>query len=96
MRSLPHPPNAVKDDDSAEVLRAWIIEGGLELSILPSHWKHQPEQWGRLLADAVEHMADGIAKEDGKDRSEVYRSIREALLYYLDKPAPEREGGFLE
>jgi hypothetical protein len=96
MRALPHPPNAETDDESAEVLRAWIVDGGLEMSIHPSHWKDQPDQWGRLLADAAEHMADGIAKEHGQDRSEVYNAIRAALLHYLDQPSPDREGEFLE
>jgi hypothetical protein len=96
MRALPHPPNAEMDDESSEVLRAWIIDGGLEISIHSSHWEHQPDQWGRLLADAAEHMADAIAKEHGKDRSEVYNAIREALLHYLDHPSPDREGEFLE
>jgi hypothetical protein len=96
MRELPHPPDAENDDESAEVLRAWIVGGGLQISIQPSYWEHQPDQWGRLLADAAEHMADGIAKEYGKDRSEVFNEIRDALLHYLDHPSPEREGEFLE
>jgi len=61
MSPLPHPPNAERDPESAEVLRAWIVDGGLEIAIHPSHWAHQPEPWERLLADAVEHRADDIA-----------------------------------
>jgi hypothetical protein len=96
MRPLHHPPNAEKDSESAEVLRAWIVDGGLEISIHPSHWKHQPDQWGRLLADAAEHMADAISKETGKDHAEVYGTICDALRHYLDRPSLDREGEFLE
>jgi hypothetical protein len=96
VRPLPTPPNAEKDEESAEVLRAWIIDGGLEISIHPSHWEHQPDQWGRLLADAAEHMADGIAKEHGKSRTEVFNAIRKALVHYLNHPSPDRTGEFLD
>ena len=96
MSTLPHPPNAEHDEDAAEVLRAWIVDGGLEISIRPSQWQDQPDQWGRLLADAAEHMADGISKETGKQRQEVYDAIRESVLQYLQHPSPNREGEFLE
>ena len=96
MSPLPHPPNAEEDDKSVEVLRAWIVDGGLEISINPSHWVDQADQWGRLLADAAEHMADGIAQEQGGDRSKIYNAICGALLHYLDKPSPDRTGEFLE
>ena len=96
MRALTHPPNAEKDDGAVEVLRAWIVDGGLEISIHPSHWEDQPDQWGRLLADAAEHMADAISKERGQDRGEVYASICNALHHYLEQPSPDREGKFLD
>jgi hypothetical protein len=95
MRELSYPPNAQQDEESVEVLRAWIVQGGLEIAIHPSDWAVQPEEWGRLLADAAEHMADAIAKEGGKSRNEIYRTIVDSLLQYLDRPSSNREGEFL-
>jgi hypothetical protein len=95
MRPLPHPPRAEFHDDSAEVLRAWIIAGGLEISIHPSHWKDRPEQWGRLLADAAEHMADAISEETGRSRSEVLKQITDSLRDFLEHPSHDRDGDFL-
>jgi hypothetical protein len=95
MKALTHPPNAEQDEESVEVLRAWIVDGGLEISIHPSQWEDQPDQWGRLLADATEHMADAISKETGKDRSDIYDQISEAVRHYLQQPSPNREGEFL-
>jgi hypothetical protein len=74
MQPLPHPPSAEFDDRSVEVLRAWVIDGGLEIAIHPSHWAKQADQWGRLLADAAQHMADAISEQTGRERSEVFRS----------------------
>lgn len=96
MTPLQPPPTAEKDSQSAVVLCAWIVDGGLEISICPSHWEHQPDQSGRLLADAAEHMADATSKESGKDRAEVYGTICKALYHYLDHPSPDREGKLLE
>jgi len=96
MRPLPHPPNAEGDDESVEVLRAWVVDGGLEISINPSHWANQADQWGRLLADAAEHMADGIAQEHGGDRSKIYKAICVSLLHSLENPSPDRSGEFLK
>jgi len=95
MRPLTHPSRAEQDDESVEVLRAWIVDGGLEISIRPSQWEDQPDQWGRLLADAAEHMADAISKETGKDRSEIYDVICDALRHHLEQPSANREGEFL-
>ena len=95
MKPLSHPPNAEHDETSVEVLRAWVINGLLEISIHPAHWQDQPDQWGRLLADAAEHMADAISKETGRDRTEVYNNIYQSLLVFLKHPSPNRTGDFL-
>ena len=95
MRPLPHPPRAEFHGESVEVLRAWVINGGLEISIHPSHWRDQPGQWGRLLADAAEHMADAISEETGSNRSEILKQITDSLRDFLDHPSQDRGGDFL-
>ena len=96
MRPLTHPPNAEQDEDSLEVLRGWVIDGELEITIAPWAWKEQPKQWGRLLADAAAHMADAIARETGRERAEIYQLIVESAAHYFDHPSPERKGDFVD
>ena len=95
MRPLPHPPNAEQDEESLEVLRGWIVDCELEVAIAPWAWKEQPKEWGRLLADAAAHMADAVAKETGKDRSEVYLTTADSVRHHLDQPSPDRKGDFV-
>ncbi len=78
------------------MLRGWVVEGEIEIAIAPWAWKEQPKQWGRLLADAAAHMADAIAKETGKDRSDVYQVIADSVRHYLELPSPNREGDFVD
>ena len=96
MRPLIHPPNAEQDEDSLEVMRAWVIDGELEIAIAPWAWKDQPEQWGRLLADAAAHMADAIAKESDQQRSQIYKLIVQAAQHYFAHPSPDRHGDFVD
>ena len=95
MTPLPHPETAEYDDESVEVLRAWVVQGGLEIVIHPSHFAEQPDQWGRLLADAAEHMADAISEETGKDRSASFKAIIAGFREHLEHPSPDRDGKFL-
>lgn len=95
MEALPHPPDAKHDKDSTEVLRGWIVEGELQISIAPWIWSEQPEEWGRLLAEAAGHMADAISKETGKDREELYDTIRKSIAYHLEHPL-KTSGDFVD
>jgi hypothetical protein len=86
MRTLPHPPDAEKDDDSIEVIRGWIVDGALQISLSAWVWADDPAEWGRLLADSACHLADAISGETGKDRDEIFQVISESLTHHLQHP----------
>ena len=86
MYVLPYPRDADDSDDAHEVLRAWVIDSALSISIAPSMWSGQPSEWGRLLAEAAGHMADAIAKETGRDRGLVLAEIQRGLTDNLENP----------
>jgi hypothetical protein len=86
MRPLTYPKDADDDEDSIEVIRGWIIRGELHISIAPWAWKDQPEEWGRLLAEAAGHMADAISKETGSDRDIILSKIEDGLTANLEDP----------
>ena len=94
MRVIQPPPEALADPEALEVMRAWIVKGGLQVVLSAWIWKDEPATWGRLLADTANHLADAIAAETGRDRSAIYAAIRGRLIEDLDDPDPERTGDF--
>ena len=96
MRPLPHPPDAESDKESLEMIRGWIVDGELQISLAAWIWKDQPKEWGRLLADAAYHLADAISEETGKNRDEIFRTISESVIYHLQHPPSNLEGEHVE
>jgi hypothetical protein len=96
MRPLPIPPDAEQDPEALEMLRGWVIQGQLQLSLAAWVWRESPETWGQLLAEAAGHIADAVATETGVARPLVFGKIAESLRYHLEYPADDLEGHFLK
>jgi hypothetical protein len=77
----------------AEVLRAWIVDGGLVVVLKPTIWPDGRE-WGILLADVAQHVGDALAREYGKDASKTVNRIKITFNTELAAPTSEREGSF--
>jgi hypothetical protein len=95
MRTLPHPPEAELDRDSLEMMRGWIVNGELQVSIAAWVWKDKPEEWGRLLAESANHLADAISHETGQRRADIYRTICKSLVAHLKDPPSDLVGDFI-
>ena len=50
---MPPPPAAQREPDAHEVLRAWIVNKGLQVSMQPAF--EDPSVWGLLLVDIARH-----------------------------------------
>ena len=96
MRPLPHPPDAENDENSIEMIRGWIVDRQLQISLAAWVWAEEPEEWGRMLGDAACHLADAIAEETGKNRNEVFRTIAKSLVHHLQHPPENLEGVHVE
>jgi hypothetical protein len=94
VRDLPIPPDAESATQAVEVLRAWIIDGPLQCSLLPTVWKDDPATWGLVLADAVHHIANALEEECGLERSYVIQEIKRMFNAELDRPTDDHGGGF--
>ena len=56
------PPDGIEDAETAvEVLRAWIGDGALLVSLNSSAFGDQVRDWGRLLAEIGHHVAKAAA-----------------------------------
>jgi hypothetical protein len=92
MRPLPVPPAAETDAEALEMIRGWVIQGRLHISLAAWVWKDEPQTWGRMLAEAAGHLADAIAKDTGARRDVVFAKIRGSVIANLDD-LPESLGG---
>jgi Domain of unknown function (DUF5076) len=68
------PPGAVTDAGSAEVLRAWVANGGLHVSLKPSF--DTPDVWGVLLVDVARHAARAFAADKHMTEAQAFARIR--------------------
>lgn len=73
-RELPLPPEALVDPDAAEIFRAWVIRGGLQVSLQRAF--EGPEVWGLLLVDIARHAARVYEREGVCSEAEAMRRIR--------------------
>jgi hypothetical protein len=71
---LPVPGDALADRDAAEVFRAWIVRGGLQVSLQRAF--DDPGAWGILLTDIARHAARIYAAERVCSETEALRKIR--------------------
>ena len=91
---LPIPPDAMTDPRSVEMVRAWIVNGGLQASLQMGVWE-DVRAWGILLADLVKYVADAKEKDGGIDRSHTIKQVRKSIDAELDASTCESEGEFV-
>jgi len=83
-RELTAPPEAVRTPGAMEILRAWIVQGGLQVSLAPAF--KEPGAWGLLLTDVARHAARAYAAEGICTEAEALRRIREMIETELARP----------
>lgn len=88
------PPDAESDPKSVEMVRAWIVNGGLQCSLQMAVWD-DVRAWGILLADVLRFVADARLKNAAIARLETIALIRQAFDAELDSPTCETEGDYV-
>lgn len=71
------PPGAYGGAGAFEILRAWVVNGGLQVS-MKKVWD-EPDPWGVLLVDLARHASRAYAAEKVCSFEEAMAKIR-ALL----------------
>jgi Domain of unknown function (DUF5076) len=72
LRQLGLPPDA-QELGGQEILRAFIVDGGLSVSLIRGFEK--PETWGLLLMDLARHASRIYASEDGIPEADALERI---------------------
>ena|ERR1700739_1843935 len=72
-REQPLPPDVIGRDDATEVLRAFVLDGGLSIAFTRAF--EEPDMWGLLLVDIARHAARAYARESDLSEDEALSRI---------------------
>ena len=83
LHQLEPPPDAT-EEGGHEVLRCFVVDGGLSVSLRRSF--DDPATWGTLLADLARHAARIYARETGVSEDEVLAAIQATFEAEWQRP----------
>jgi hypothetical protein len=87
------PPDGVDQSETAvEVLRAWIGDGALLVSLNSSAFGDNVADWGRLLAEIGHHVAKATALNGYMQEDEAQAALREAFTGSFEASSPSMSG----
>jgi hypothetical protein len=72
-REQPLPPDVMGRDDATEVLRAFVVDGGLSIAFARAF--EEPDMWGLLLVDVARHASRAYARESAYTEEEALKRI---------------------
>jgi hypothetical protein len=96
-KEQPLPPDVIGRDDATEVLRAFVVDGGLSIAFARAF--EQPDMWGLLLVDVARHASRAYARESAYSEDEALRRIIDMFEAEVARPtdlgrtAPRSEQG---
>lgn len=91
--SLPIPPVALTDQNSLEIARIWVANGGQHVSLNSITWE-DPSTWGSFLVEFINRVVDEYESR-GLDREQVMSRIRRGLEAEWDRPEGGSKSGFM-
>ena len=83
-REQPLPPDVIGRDEATEVLRAFVIDGGLSIAFTRAF--EEPDMWGLLLVDIARHAARAYARESGYTEDEALTRIVDMFEAEISRP----------
>jgi hypothetical protein len=72
-KEQPLPPDVIGRDEATEVLRAFVIDGGLSIAFTRAF--EEPDMWGLLIVDIARHAARAYAQEGDFTEDEALARI---------------------
>jgi len=69
----PIPPDARENEEALEILRAFIVDGGLSIAFTPAF--DEPGTWGVVLADLARHVSRAFERDGTCEASEALQRI---------------------
>src|SRR3979490_2970233 len=72
-KEQPLPPDVMGRADATEVLRAFVVDGGLSIAFTRAF--EEPDMWGLVLVDIARHAARAYARESAYTEDEALTRI---------------------
>jgi hypothetical protein len=72
-KEQPLPPDVIGRADATEVLRAFVVDGGLSIAFTRAF--EEPDMWGLVLVDVARHAARAYARESAYTEEEALARI---------------------
>src|SRR3979411_1525604 len=83
-KEKPSPPDVLGRDAATEVLRAFVLDGGLSIAFTRAF--EEPDMWGLLLVDIARHAARAYARESTFTEDEALRCIVDMFEAEVARP----------
>jgi len=83
-REQPLPPDVIGRADATEVLRAFVLDGGLSIAFTRAF--EEPDTWGLMLVDIARHAARAYARESSYSEDEALARILDMFEAELARP----------
>jgi hypothetical protein len=83
-KEQPLPPDVIGRDDAVEILRAFVLDGGLSIAFQRAF--EEPDMWGLLLVDVARHAARAFARESNFTEDEALSRIVEMFEAEIARP----------
>ncbi len=78
------PPDVTDRDDAVEVLRAFVVDGGLSIAFTRAF--EEPDMWGLLLVDIARHAARAYAQESSYTEEEALTRVIDMFEAEIARP----------
>ena len=83
-KEQPLPPDVMGRDDATEVLRAFVVDGGLSIAFTRAF--EEPDMWGLLLVDIARHAARAYARETSYTEAEALARVVDMFEAEIARP----------
>ena len=81
--AIPLDDDAPLGEDSSEVVRVWITDGGGATVYIMPDVLEEPQVFGYLMADTIRHAARAYAESAGKQEDAMLQQIVDGLTEEL-------------
>ena len=83
-KEQPLTPDVIGRADATEVLRAFVVDGGLSIAFTRAF--EEPDMWGLLLVDIARHAARAFARESDFTEEEALARIVDMFEAEVARP----------
>ena len=90
---LEMPDGVGEADQAIELIRAWIADGSLMVSLNADAFGDRVGDWGRLLAEIGHHVAKAAVLEGNMEPHDALKALSEGFDRNIRESQPAISGG---